>query len=204
MPKIHKKLKTKLYKKSLQKLLQKYKSKRKGVKRETRIQTGGKTVSNLVITYGNIVLIDDINGILLTQTETVNEPKININLSGKTLLIMFDENAPNGEENKTGINKNYMHMVKIYTSGKISDNDSVNDIKLAYNPPTPPKGTHNYIFKLYSVVNGVNGVNGIPKGGAGTEYFNTVNNIIQNLLNKNQLQLVSTISFKVNGENKEN
>lgn len=202
MLKIYKKSKSKLYKKSLQK----YKSKLKTLKKRTHIQTGGKTVNNLVIKYDDTVLFDGANGMLLERQKTVNEPQINVNLSGKTLLIMYDKNAPNGEENTLKNNKNYMHMVKIYTNGKINENDMINDVKLTYNPPSPPKGTHNYIFKLYSFVNSkgnsVNSVNSnlIPKGNAGFTYFETVNNIIQNLLMLKKLQLISTISFKVKVE----
>ena len=48
------------------------------------------------------------------------------------LIIMFDINVPNGEENNKS-NKCFVHYLKL------------NDVKyLSFMRPTPPEGTHNY------------------------------------------------------------
>ena len=65
----------------------------------------------------------------------------------KTYLItMTDPDAPNGIENKLG-NFTYTHWV---FTRKGNDNNIYNEI-VSYAPPSPPKGTHRYIFNLYDV-----------------------------------------------------
>jgi phosphatidylethanolamine-binding protein (PEBP) family uncharacterized protein len=139
----------------------------------------------LSITYGVKQLQN--NPILLTKAETANRPQITLNLPiniKKIMLIMYDKDAPNGE-NSSG-NSNYMHMVELYQNNK-------NYKLLQYTPPTPPYGTHNYIFKLYDLSNKFNLT--IPRGSAGTEYYKTISNLTQ----QNGVKLITnSLSFKVN------
>jgi hypothetical protein len=52
------------------------------------------------------------------------------------LVIMYDPDAPHGEEMKN--NKTYIHYLQVK-----------DDVVLPYQPPNPPKGTHNY--HIYSL-----------------------------------------------------
>jgi phosphatidylethanolamine-binding protein (PEBP) family uncharacterized protein len=148
-------------------------------------QFGGANQPILSITYGVKQLQN--NPILLKKAETANRPTIKLNLPiniRKIMLIMYDKDAPNGE-NSSG-NSNYMHMVEIYQNNK-------NYKLLQYTPPTPPYGTHNYIFELYDLNNKFNLT--IPRGSAGTEYYKTISNLIQ----QNGVKLITnSLSFKVN------
>tara|TARA_Y100000389_G_C17187390_1_gene377098 strand:- start:64 stop:621 length:558 start_codon:yes stop_codon:yes gene_type:complete len=56
-------------------------------------------------------------------------------LKNCNLFIMFDPDAPNGEGNLN--NKVFIHYLKIINNNK-------NNLYFSYEPPTPPKGTHNY------------------------------------------------------------
>ena len=114
--------------------------------RRYRMQNGGKGES-LSISYNGKSIANDSNitGII----DYSKAPQITINNSdmNKTYLItMTDPDAPNGIENKIG-NFTYTHWVFTQINGKI------NETFLSYSPPSPPKGTHRYIFKLYDVSN---------------------------------------------------
>ena len=114
--------------------------------RKSRIQIGGSGES-LSISYNGKFIVNDSNitGII----DYSKAPQITINNSdmNKTYLItMTDPDAPNGIENKIG-NFTYTHWVFTQINGKI------NETFLSYSPPSPPKGTHRYIFKLYDVSN---------------------------------------------------
>ena len=139
-------LKTKsiLHKKKTKKVSKKVSKKaRKKVHIKSRIQIGGE-VESLTISYNErIINTND----LLPNTFDTTQPQIIINNSdmNKTYLItMTDPDAPNGIENKLG-NFTFTHWVFTQINGKI------NETFLSYSPPSPPKGTHRYIFNLYDV-----------------------------------------------------
>jgi hypothetical protein len=140
----------------------------------------------LSISYnGNKLTSDPI--LYLTKAETVFRPQIKINHIGPLMLIMYDNDAPNGE-NEPENNANYMHMVEIY------QNKEEPNTLLQYTPPTPPYGTHNYIFELYDLSNFNSN---IPPGKAGTVYYNTIKKIIKD----NKLsQVTNPLLFKVDSD----
>ena len=134
-----------LHKKKTKKVSKKVSKKiSKKVHRRSRIQIGGSSES-LSISYNgqSIVNGSNITGII----DYSKAPQITINNSdmNKTYLItMTDPDAPNGIENNIG-NFTYTHWVFTQINGKI------NETFLSYVPPSPSKGTHRYIFKLYDV-----------------------------------------------------
>ena len=82
--------------------------------------------------------------------ELNNQPKIiigNASGNGNYLLVMYDPDAPNGMNNAG--NHNYIHWIFTHRLGT-SDGER-KDI-LEYRPPSPPRGTHRYIFKLYNAL----------------------------------------------------
>jgi phosphatidylethanolamine-binding protein (PEBP) family uncharacterized protein len=154
-------------------------------------QFGGST-NLMTITYPNNVNVDN-TGKPLTVSQTTSKPKIKVYNKGKYLLTMTDPNAPVGT---------WVHMVSIYNNG-------VEDVKIPYMGPSPPKGSgvHNYIFRLYSLSNqnnientmGMNSMNNIisqiKTGVASHDYYvNTLKNIEERLTNKK----VQTLYFTVN------
>lgn len=165
--------------------LSKYKSKskiRKSLKfsRKTRkqkqnggvqpIQQNQLSLQQLAITYGNksLTLIP----IQLSKQETQTIPNISVKASGKTLLIMYDPDAPNGmNATNTSKNRTFLHMATIYNDGKQSKE------LVPYMGPSPPMGTHRYIFTLYQLPQTIQ----LNTGTAGFEYYNKISPIFKKL-----------------------
>ena len=136
--------------KSQKSIKRKFKKVSKNVHRKSKLQigrSGGSSVSgeSLTISYNGKSIV---NGSNITGIIDYNKaPTITINsaVDNKIYLItMTDPDAPNGIENKLG-NFTFTHWVFTQINGKI------NETFLSYSPPSPPKGTHRYIFKLYDV-----------------------------------------------------
>lgn len=120
----------------------------KKVYRKSRIQRGGNGES-LTISYNGKAIINDSNITGNIDYDYSKSPQITINGASNDniyLITLTDPDAPNGLENKLG-NFTYTHWV--FTQ-KGNDNNTYNEI-VSYVPPSPPKGTHRYIFKLYDV-----------------------------------------------------
>lgn len=77
----------------------------------------------------------------LTKQQTMNKPRILFKgVQGKLYtLLMSDPDAPA---------KSWLHWLITNISGSIPDILEGDEI-ISYAPPTPPSGTHRYIFTLY-------------------------------------------------------
>lgn len=177
-----------LHKKKIKKVSKKVST---NVHRKSKIQIGGSGESLSILYNGQSIVNDsNITGII----DYSKAPQITINNSDMNkiyLITMTDPDAPNGIENKRG-NFTYTHWV--FTQ-KGNNNKSYNEF-VSYTPPSPPKGTHRYIFKLYDVsmidtkelkVNNNNNA----------DYYKT---ILQPFLNNknNTIKLLSNFQFIVN------
>uniref|UniRef100_A0A6C0HLG5 Phosphatidylethanolamine-binding protein n=1 Tax=viral metagenome TaxID=1070528 RepID=A0A6C0HLG5_9ZZZZ len=128
---------------------------------------------------------------ILTQFEASMIPHIIISAQGKTLLLLYDPDAPNGEESPSN-NKPFMHMAAIYDNGKLSKT------LVNYMGPSPPAGTHNYIFKLFSLL-GIDTQTQItlPEGKPSFDYYENISKSIKKLKN---VKLIGQLSFKVKAQ----
>jgi len=101
----------------------------------------------LKIFYNDVIIVDDLN---ITGKDYKSEPTVVVNNADPKkiyMITMTDPDAPNGEEEKDKtINRTYTHWVYIQTENK-------KIIFVPYSPPTPPHGTHRYIFNLYDITN---------------------------------------------------
>jgi len=84
----------------------------------------------------------------------INEPNIFI-INAKPeklyMVTMIDPDAPNGlEVSDKSSNHIYTHWVATINTNT-NNNGNIKQILVKYAPPTPPKGTHRYIFNLYDV-----------------------------------------------------
>ena len=77
----------------------------------------------------------------------------NANTNSLYLIIMYDPDAPNGlEVTDKSSNHIYTHWVAtMNTNTNTKNNSNIKQILVKYAPPTPPKGTHRYIFNLYDI-----------------------------------------------------
>jgi phosphatidylethanolamine-binding protein (PEBP) family uncharacterized protein len=89
-----------------------------------------------------------------------NQPIIKIQNADNNslyLIIMYDPDAPNGlEATDKSSNHIYTHWIAtINTNTNTNTNtknySNIKQILVKYAPPTPPKGTHRYIFNLYNI-----------------------------------------------------
>lgn len=75
----------------------------------------------------------------------------NANTNSLYLIIMYDPDAPNGlEASDKSSNHIYTHWVATINTNT-NNNSNIKQIFVEYAPPTPPKGTHRYIFNLYDI-----------------------------------------------------
>jgi phosphatidylethanolamine-binding protein (PEBP) family uncharacterized protein len=127
------------------------------ISKKKYIGVGGSNGSNssksnnkkefLKIFYNDVIIVDDIN---ITGKDYKTEPTVVVNNANPKkiyMITMTDPDAPNGEQEKDKtINRTYTHWVYIQTENK-------KIIFVPYSPPTPPHGTHRYIFNLYDITN---------------------------------------------------
>ena len=127
-------------------------------------------MSLLTVVYKNT----EVAGQLLRREETLAQPSIQLKRKPNILytLIMSD---PNAEP------KDYLHWLVVNI-----DRTNYHDV-VAYYPPTPPSGTHNYVFYLCEQPKGLR-----LKPISGRSGFNTNQFIMDN-----HLTLVDRKSFKV-------
>ena len=158
-------------------------------------QYGGKTLIDISISisisinYPSIGL-DITNEIDLTDFhragKLVNAPIVNLKGAvdnQKYLVIMYDPDAPNGE----GQNGNHHHVHWIFIQNSRNGNNGSNGSNgsntgisgrqtiLEYHQPSPPRGTHRYIFNVYNA-NGitVSDINSLVESGKTNTYNNTI------------------------------
>jgi phosphatidylethanolamine-binding protein (PEBP) family uncharacterized protein len=175
-------------------------SKNKSKKQNIKKQNGGNNVS-LDIKYNDIT----ISGQQLTKEQTANQPSItiknentntntntNTNPNSRYLITMTDPDAPNGEGNQG--NHTWTHWVLTYNG----INNNIDKIYVPYTGPSPPVGTHRYIFNLYDVSNITNldELNFINN-----DRSNYYENILKNKINKiNNFIPISTTQFTVSAQ----
>ena len=105
---------------------------------------------------------------------------------------MTDPDAPNGE-NKLD-NFTFTHWV---FTRKGNDNNTYSEI-VSYVPPSPPKGTHRYIFNLYDVsMIDINELNILKGDNNNANYYKTTLQLFLNNKN-NTIKLLSNFQFIVN------
>lgn len=146
-------------------------------------QYGGKTLIDISINYPDIGL-DITNGSDLTEAhkagKLVNAPTVNLKGTvdnQKYLVIMYDPDAPNGE----GQNGNHHHVHWIFiqncSNGNNGNNTGISGRKtiLEYHQPSPPRGTHRYIFNVYDA-NGitVSDINSLTESGKTNTYNDAI------------------------------
>lgn len=162
------------------KSIKKYRQNRQNRQTRQTRQYGGKTLIDISINYPSIGL-DITNGSDLTEAhkagKLVNAPTVN--LMGtvdnqKYLVIMYDPDAPNGE----GQNGNHHHVHWIFIqNGSNGNNTEISGRKtiLEYHQPSPPRGTHRYIFNVYDA-NGitVSDINSLTESGKTNTYNDAI------------------------------
>lgn len=79
-----------------------------------------------------------------TQAETSQEPTVTDLPEGMYTLIMYDPDADN-----------YLHWLVV----NMSPGNPSGDVKVPYQGPTPPSGTHSYIFLVAQQQNSLVSVN---------------------------------------------
>lgn len=117
--------------------------------KRTNFQQGGDLIpSNLFgLSYGNSLVLPQIRDISQIPADYIDltklkgnilrdAPKINVPKGYSGHLIMYDPDAPNPANNP----HIFVHWIV-----KFNGNGSINT-QLQYSPPTPPFGTHRYIF----------------------------------------------------------
>ena len=114
-----------------------------------------KNSKQVFININNININNNNNIDLTGKAEYyINEPNIFIiNAKPKKLYMvtMIDPDAPNGlEVTDKSSNHIYTHWVATINTNT-NNNGNIKQILVKYAPPTPPKGTHRYIFNLYDV-----------------------------------------------------
>lgn len=107
------------------------------------------------VEYPSLGILQDMQDLTGKSTIYQNAPIVklqNANPNRDYLLTMYDPDAPNGIENKMG-NHIHTHWVAKIGSGVSSGsgNDNILQTFLEYAPPTPPNGTHRYIFTIYDI-----------------------------------------------------
>jgi len=113
----------------------------------SRGRGGGGGGESLSISYPGITQLNNID--LTGKPDIYNEePTVVINnaVPNKIYMVtMTDPDAPNGME-ETDKSKNHVFTHWVY----IQQNNTKTEY-VSYAPPSPPKGTHRYQFKLYNV-----------------------------------------------------
>ena len=133
----------------------------------------------------------------------------NANTNSLYLIIMYDPDAPNGlEVTDKSSNHIYTHWVAtMNTNTNTKNNSNIKQILVKYAPPTPPKGTHRYIFNLYDVtqkkddLNFLNTLmmdNNSNNNDTRSSYYN---NKISNLDNSNPIIFSTSYTVKANNAN---
>ena len=138
----------------------KYKNKKKNTQRKLssrnnktkKKQTGGKT-DFIQISYPSISPNQITNGADLTlYKEQLTNPSVEIlsSVDMKYLVIMHDPDAPYGMNSPDkSKNNEFLHWIYTQENSKSMTGKEIKNVILPYTPPTPPYGTHHYIFDVY-------------------------------------------------------
>lgn len=126
----------------------------------------------------------------------------NANTNSLYLIIMYDPDAPNGlEVTDKSSNHIYTHWVATINTNT-NNNGNIKQILVKYAPPTPPKGTHRYIFNLYDVtqkkddfLNTLKMNNNNNNNDTRSSYYN---NKLSNLDNSNPIIFSTSYTVKAN------
>ncbi len=152
---------------------------RRKIKTNSKIYKKNKKIKKTKKHYGGQNDILDIkyndikvNGQQLTKEQTKLIPSIKVLVTGKTLLIMLDPDAPIGT---------FVHLVQVYNNGQLQST------LVPYHPPTPPSGIHRYITTLYELPKDII----IPKGQSGHDYFIQIESILK------KLKMITSKQFQV-------
>ena len=125
----------------------------------TKISMGGQNIEfakqqplSFTVEYPGIGIITQ-NQDLTEKNDIYNiQPLVilyNANIKRLYLLVMYDPDAPNGVEKKTG-NYIYTHWVALLDA---KNPGQIKTTLVNYEPPSPPRGTHKYKFCLYDIKN---------------------------------------------------
>lgn len=96
----------------------------------------------LTVRYGNTILNSKQKKNLALPL-TAQEPLIQVDSDGCYTLVMVDPDAGEGRGRETGLY--FLHWLVINISGGALERGKT---IVSYFPPSPPKGKHEYIFKL--------------------------------------------------------
>lgn len=97
----------------------------------------------LAVRYGNTTLNSKQTRNIALPT-TAQEPFVQVDSEGCYTLLMIDPDAGEGRGRETGIY--FLHWLVLNISGGMLERGKT---IVSYFPPSPPKGKHTYIFKLY-------------------------------------------------------
>jgi phosphatidylethanolamine-binding protein (PEBP) family uncharacterized protein len=148
--------KTKQYKnsKNSKNSNKRYKKKYSRKQKQSTLQNGGEQLV-IEVSYSGYGVIKNEDNLTGKTNIYSHKPNVNIKMQNansnknKTyLVIMTDPDAPNGHNNMYS-NKNNTYIHWIYLQSLPDSN--VNTTLIEYTGPTPPRGTHRYIFSVYDV-----------------------------------------------------
>lgn len=158
--------KTKKYIKKNNKTHNKIHNKKHNVRTKSRCIRGGSITNpniqpiTLTISYPpQLNIINHKQDLTNYKQLYVKPPVVKINNvdpnSKKIYLIsMTDPDVPNGIENKNKFdNNNTISRTWTHWVFTCDANNKILDTYVFYNPPSPPQGTHRYVFDIYDVTN---------------------------------------------------
>ncbi|KAI0990500.1 hypothetical protein GJ496_000244 [Pomphorhynchus laevis] len=143
------------------------------------VNEASRYLAKMTVTYGSKNVQ---NGILLSKSETAHFPNISLVLMPGLLytLAMVDPDAPCPDDPKFGP---WLHY---YVHDISSENKKGKEI-LSYSGPSPPRGTHHYVFLLF-----------VQKSGPVKPTVDRPMNFpLTKFINNNDLELKELLYFKV-------
>ena len=151
--------KNKTRKNNIRKRTQKNTKRTNKYKSSNKIYYGGEMLKHIMVYYNNNKINNGDDLTYLYNSGTLNtQPTVLLNLDNenikkntnkKYLIILHDPDAPNGFDSpQNNENQEYIHWIFLQFSNSNYSNITIKEI-LPYTPPSPPRGTHNYIFTVY-------------------------------------------------------
>ena len=129
----------------------------------------------------------------------------NANTNSLYLIIMYDPDAPNGlevtDKSSYHIYTHWVATINTNTNTNTKNNSNIKQILVKYAPPTPPKGTHRYIFNLYDITQKKDDflntlmMNNNNNNDTRSSYYN---NKLSNLDNSNPIIFSTSYTVKAN------